>query len=176
MRRVLATNTTMPESGELNQTKQVSSPSLSLVGRFASIRQKLEEGSQDTDKGDLDKLAAPWLDAALSRHPNLKDLEADIGCTKAYVSQLRNGHVAAPLRVLVPLLAHPNCIHEFTNQMRVAAGLPIAPARQEIQREDVLEVALAMLLEGPLRRSLLRECEERYGVTSAQVVDALQHK
>lgn len=168
--------TTLPRDGELNPAKQVSESSLSLVSKFVSIRQQMMEGTRDLGTGDLDKLASPFLDAALDRHPNLKELEGELGCTKAYVSQLRNGHVAAPMRVLVPLLQHPPVVHEFASQILVAAGLPRPEERHELNREDVLEVALAMLAEGPLLKSLIRECGEKYGASPAAVLHALSNK
>lgn len=162
---------TLPESTQRNPAKLVS-----LVARFESIQQKRNESARETGKGELHKLAAPWLDAALDRHPNLKDIEEDWGCEKAYVSQVRNGHVSAPVSFLLPLLKHPPVIHEFASQILVAAGLPRPEERHELNREDVLEVALAMLAEGPLLKSLIRECGEKYGASPAAVLHALSNK
>lgn len=171
MMRKIAHVSTLPETEERNPAKQVS-----LVARFASIRQKLNDGSRETEKNALDKLAAPWLDSALSRHPNLKAVEEQYGCEKAFISQVRNGHVAAPLRFLVPLLDCPDVIHEFASQLLVSAGLPTPPREHKLTRTDVLEIALAMLAEGPLLKSLIRECADKFGAQPEDVLRALSTK
>lgn len=165
MRRNVAIETRVPETDERNPAKQVS-----LVAQFSSIRQKLNVGSRETLQA-MDKLAAPWIDEALSKHPNLKTLEDEYGCEKAYISQVRNGHVAAPMRFVLPLLNHPNCIDALTNAMRTDAGLPVAPrAASKVTREQLCELALMIFVESPgLLRTLIREAADRYGANEGEV-------
>lgn len=170
MKSRLATTPTLPESDERNQTKL-----LSLVSQFASIRQKQKESGNETERKELHRIAALWLDAALDKHPNLKTLETDWGCEKAYISQARNGHVSAPLSFILPLLQHPDCIDALTNAIRSDAGLPLAPRRApRVSREQLLEMALAIFVESPgLLRTLINEAGTRYGANAEDVAVAL---
>lgn len=175
MRTRLATSPSLPEPTDRNLTKLVSEP-VSLVARFASIQQKRNENARETERrAAMDKLAAEWLDEALSEHPNLKQLEEDYGCEKAFISQARNGHVAMPLRFILPLIEHPDVIDKFTNAIRADAGLPLAPRRAaRVSREQLLEMALAIFIESPgLLRTLINEAGARYGANAEDVAVAL---
>ena len=175
MPRNIAIDSMLPESDERNPAKQVSEP-VSLVARFAAIQQKRNENARETERRTaMDKLAAEWLNTALDEHPNLKELEDDYGCEKAFISQVRNGHVAAPLRFILPLLNHPACIDKFTNAIRSDAGLPLAPRRApKVSREQLLEMALAIFVESPgLLRTLINEAATRYGADAEDVAVAL---
>lgn len=177
MSRNLAIETRLPETREGNQGEAVTVDTTTLIARFVSIRGKIDEAKGEASTGDLDSLAAPWFDAAVSKHPKAEALAAEMGVTPPYLSAMRHGDKPVPLRALVALLAYKQCAYEFACQFLMAAGLPLPPRETaKLERADVCETALALLVDGPLFKSLVRECSEKYGATADDVLRALATK
>jgi hypothetical protein len=177
MRRNLAIETSVPESSEDKPGEVVNHVAPTLIARLVSIREKIEEAKGEANSGDLDRLAAPWFDAAVSKHPKADSLAAEIGVSAPYLSAMRHGDKPTPIRTLLAFLENKECAYEFACQFLTAAGLPTPPREHAtLTRADVLETALAMLVEGPLLKSLIRECGEKFGAQPGDVLRALSSK
>jgi hypothetical protein len=164
----------LPEDGRVSTGEEPAPRCSSLIGRVESLRQKLAANDENST-GELDTAVAPVFDAAVRAYGKATALASELGVTESYLSAMRSGKKPVALRHILPLLRSREAVLALVAPLCAAVGLEPPQPKKEITREQVLEAALAYLLESPpLLKSFSREAGEHLGVEPGDVLRALK--
>ncbi len=82
-----------------------------------------------------------WFDAAVGAYPKAAAMAAEMGCTEAYLSQMRHGERSIPLRAILPLLANADSAIVLLTALCEAAGFAPPQRPRKVSKRQVQAAA-----------------------------------